>query len=112
LRAIEGAKRCASIDAGVKFKTWGIYGNSKTGLNLWYTVLAITLTVIFTKGDKVYMRLLKLLGVLISSMPLIGIIQGFIAKKRSPRYSQACFYQAITCGFGFVLVNQVLPNYI
>ena len=75
-------------------------------------VLAITLTVIFTKDDKVYMRFLKLLGILISSMPIIGIIQGFIAKKKSPRYSQACFYQAISCGFGFVLVNQVLPNYI
>lgn len=75
-------------------------------------LLAIILTVIFTKGDKIYMRFLKLFGILVSSMPIIGIIQGFIAMKRSPKYSQACFYQAITCGLGFVLIKQVLPNYI
>ncbi len=75
-------------------------------------VLAIALTVLKTKGDKVYMRFLKLLGILISSMPIIGIIQGFIVKKRSPLYSQACFFQAVFCGLGFVIINQVLPNYV
>ena len=75
-------------------------------------LLAIALTIIFTKGDKIYMRFLKLLGIFISSMPIIGILQGVIARKWSPEYSQACFYQAIICGLGFVLINQVLPNYI
>ncbi len=75
-------------------------------------VLAIVLTVLKTTEDKLYMRFLKFLGVLVSSMPIIGIIQGFIAKKRSPLYSQACFIQAIYCGLGFVLLNQVLPNYV
>jgi len=75
-------------------------------------LLAIALTVIKTKSDAIYMRILKHLGILISSMPIIGIVQGFIAKKRSPLYSQACFVQAIYCGLGFVLINQVLPNYV
>lgn len=74
-------------------------------------LLAIVLAVLKTKADKLYMRFFKLLGILVSSMPIIGIIQGFIAKKRSPLYSQACFTQAIYCGLGFVLINQVLPNY-
>ncbi len=75
-------------------------------------VLAIALTVLLTTGDKIYIRVFKLLGILVSSMPIIGIVQGFIAKKRSPRYSKACFYQAIFCGLGFVIINQVLPNYV
>lgn len=75
-------------------------------------VLAIVLVAFKTKGEKIYMRFLKLIGVFMSSMPIIGIIQGFIAKKRSPQYSQACFSQAIYCGMGFVLINQVLPNYL
>ena len=74
--------------------------------------LAIALTILKTKGDKIYMRILKLIGILISSMPIIGIIQGFIAKKGSPKYSQACFIQAVFCGLGFVVINQVLPIYV
>ena len=75
-------------------------------------ILAIALTLLKTKGDKIYMRFIKLLGILISSIPIIGITQGFVAKKRSPLYSQACFIQAVFCGLGFVIINQVLPNYV
>lgn len=75
-------------------------------------VLAIVLTVLKTQGDKVYIRILKLLGILVSSMPIIGIIQGYIAKKKSPLYSQACFFQAAFCGLGYVIVNRVLPNFV
>lgn len=75
-------------------------------------ILAVGLTYSYTKGDKIHFKLLKFIGLLISSMPIIGIIQGFIAKKFSPKYSQACFIQAISCGLGYVLVVQVLPNYV
>lgn len=75
-------------------------------------LLAIVLTVMKTKSDPVTMRILKFLGILVSSMPIIGIVQGLIAKKRSPLFSQACFAQAIYCGLGFVLVFQVLPSYV
>lgn len=75
-------------------------------------LVAIALTVVKTKSDAVSMRILKFLGILVSSMPIIGIVQGFIVKKRSPLYSQACFAQAIYCGLGFVLIFQVLPDYL
>ena len=75
-------------------------------------VLAIVLSVIFTNGDKIHMRFFKLIGVIVSSMPIIGFIQGFIAKNRSPTYSKACFSQAIYCGLGYVFIHKVLPNYI
>lgn len=74
-------------------------------------ILAIALAIYHTAGEKVLMRVFKVLGVLISSMPIIGIIQGFVAKNRSPSYSKACFTQAIYCGLGFVLIQQVLPLY-
>ena len=74
-------------------------------------ILAMGLTIYFTAEEKLHVRFLKFLGVLISSMPIIGIIQGYIVKKKSPRYSQACFTQAVCCGLGFVLIKQILPIY-
>ncbi|WP_431721285.1 hypothetical protein [Zooshikella sp. RANM57] len=75
-------------------------------------ILAGVLTVVKTKGDKTSMRVLKFLGIFVSSVPIIGIIQGFIVRKRSPLYSDACFIQAIYCGIGYIIVTQVLPKYV
>ena len=71
--------------------------------------LAVFLTVNGTKAEEMPQRLLKFLGVLVSSIPLIGVIQGFIARKKSPQYAKACFIQAIYCGLGFLLIAEVLP---
>ena len=75
-------------------------------------LLAITLTLLKTPGEKLPIRALKLFGILISSMPIIGIIQGYMTKKRLPLYAQACFFQAAFCGLGFLIVAKILPNYL
>ncbi|WP_027709454.1 hypothetical protein [Zooshikella ganghwensis] len=74
-------------------------------------LLAAVLTAVKTKGDRTPVRGLKFLGILVSSVPIIGVIQGIIVRKRLPLYSDACFIQAIYCGIGYVIITQVLPKY-
>jgi hypothetical protein len=85
--------------------------NARTILIYAAPLLAIGLTYYFTKGEKPLIRILKFLGVLISTMRIIGIIQGFVVKKKMPNYSKACFTQAIVCGLTFVIIGQVLPKF-
>lgn len=66
--------------------------------------LALVLTVIFTRGDKIHIRLLRFLGILVSSVPVVGILQGMFVKAKSPDYAKACFIQAAFCALGIILV--------
>ncbi len=66
--------------------------------------LAIVLTLVFTRGDKIHIRLLRFLGILVSSIPIVGILQGFMVKAKAPEYAKACFIQAAFCGVGILIV--------
>lgn len=66
--------------------------------------LALILTLVFTRGDKIHIRLLRFFGVLVSSIPIVGILHGFMIKARAPEYAKACFIQAAYCGVGILIV--------
>ena len=73
---------------------------------------AIILTIAFTAGEKLHLRFFKFLGIFISTIPIIGIVQAVAAKNRSPAYAKACISQAAFCGIGSVLVQNILPRYL
>lgn len=66
--------------------------------------LALILALIFTRGDRLPIRLLRLFGILVSSIPVVGILLGFFVREKSPDFARACFIQAAFCGVGIILV--------
>lgn len=75
-------------------------------------MLAIVLTVVLVKDERIHMWLVKLIGVCVSTIPILGILIAYAMQKKSPGFSKACFIQAMYCGFGYVLMHSVLPRYI
>ena len=56
---------------------------------------AMFLTHHFNSKDHIFRKLIKFVGVLISTMPIVGLVQGAIASRLSADgYSSACFGQA------------------
>lgn len=70
-------------------------------------VIAILLTLRFNKSDTPVWKVLKFFGVLISTMPIIGIAQGLVAMDKSKGYSEACFYQAAAGVVAYLLMKNV-----
>lgn len=66
--------------------------------------LAVILAVVFTLGEKMPVRLLRLFGIIFSSIPVAGIILGFFVREKAPNFAKACFIQAAYCGVGILLV--------
>lgn len=70
---------------------------------------AMFLTHHFNSRDSASRKLIKFLGVLISTMPIVGLIQGAIALRlRAPGYSSACFGQAAVGATVYVVGKSVL----
>lgn len=69
--------------------------------------LAVFLTIYFNKDDSLPWKLVKFFGVLISTMPVIGIIQGLIVRTRNKHYAEACFYQAAAGVAAYFLMKHV-----
>ncbi len=67
-------------------------------------ILAVVLTVVFTLGEKIHVRLLRLLGIFFSSIPVVGIMLGFFVREKAPNFAKACFIQAAYCGVGIILI--------
>ena len=55
---------------------------------------ALILSIIFNKQSKPQWFVLKLVGVVASTVPIIGILQGGMFLEKDPRHSRACFIQA------------------
>lgn len=75
-----------------------------TGFLIAIPPLALILTLIFTHGDRLHVRLLRFFGILVSSIPVVGIMLGFFVREKSPNFAKACFIQAAFCGVGIILV--------
>jgi hypothetical protein len=68
-------------------------------------VLAAFLTIHFGKKDDIKWKLFKFIGVLVSTIPIIGLIQSYYASSRSSGYSVACACQAIAGIVIYTLMN-------
>ena len=55
---------------------------------------AIILSLIFNRQSKPQWFVLKLIGVIASTVPIIGILQGGMFLEKDPAHSRACFLQA------------------
>jgi len=75
---------------------------------------AAILSLIFNRQSKPQWFVLKLIGVIASIIPIIGILQGGMFLEKDPYHSRACFLQAavsIACyfvllhGFGIDMLN-------
>jgi len=55
---------------------------------------AFILSIIFNAKSKPQWFVLKLVGVIASTVPIIGILQGGMFLEKDPRHSRACFIQA------------------
>ena len=56
--------------------------------------VALVLSLIYNRHSKPQWFLLKLLGVVVSTIPIIGILQGGMFFEKDPPHSRACFIQA------------------
>jgi hypothetical protein len=63
-----------------------------------------------SKGQSIFTGILKFLGVAISTIPIIGLIQWLVFKKSSPSYSSACGTQAIVGLLYYAITQVVLKN--
>lgn len=70
-------------------------------------VLAAFLTIHFGKEDDIKWKLFKFIGVLVSTIPIIGLIQAYYASSKSKGYSVACACQAIAGVVAYILMNGV-----
>ena len=55
---------------------------------------ALILSIIFNAKSKPQWFVLKLVGVIASTVPIIGILQGGMFLEKDPPHSRACFIQA------------------
>ena len=56
--------------------------------------VAVILSIIFNKQSKPQWFVLKLVGVIASIIPIVGILQGGMFLEKDPQHSRACFIQA------------------
>lgn len=70
-------------------------------------VLAAFLTIRFNKEDDIKWKLFKFIGVLVSTILIIGLVQAYYASSRSKGYSAACACQAIAGTVAYFLMNGV-----
>lgn len=67
---------------------------------------ALILCIIFNMKSKPHWFLLKLVGVVACTVPIIGILQGGMFLEKDPPHSRACFIQAgITIATYFILLH-------
>ena len=57
------------------------------------TSTAILLSVFYNRQPAKWF-VLKMIGVIASTIPIIGILQGGMFLEKDPRHSRACFFQA------------------
>jgi len=57
-------------------------------------VIAFILSSVFNRKSKPQWFVLKLVGVVASTVPIIGILQGGMFLEKDPSHSRACFIQA------------------
>lgn len=70
------------------------------------TGAAIFLTLRYNKTDPAHWKLIKLLGIAISTVPILGMIQGAIAfRKNAVGYGIACFLQAMVGVVAYTLLK-------
>jgi hypothetical protein len=76
---------------------------------IWIILLLVAgyLTYYFNKGDSLGIKSGKYFGILISTMPIIGIAQGLIFRSKAKGYSEACFYQAAAGMVAYLLMKHV-----
>ena len=55
---------------------------------------ALILSIVFNRRSKPQWFVLKLVGVIASTIPIIGILQGGMFLEKDPQHSRACFIQA------------------
>ena len=69
---------------------------------------AILFTQRFNSKESPARKRLKFLGILISTLPILGIIQGVIALRRSaPGYASSCSCQAAVGGIIYIVGKHV-----
>ena len=67
---------------------------------------ALILSIIFNRQSKPQWFVLKLVGVIASTVPIIGILQGGMFLEKDPPHSRACFIQAgLAIAAYFVLLH-------
>jgi len=67
---------------------------------------ALILAIIFNVKSKPQWFVLKLIGVIASTVPIIGILQGGMFLEKDPPHSRACFIQAaLAIAAYFVLLH-------
>jgi len=67
---------------------------------------AFILSIIFNRQSKPQWFVLKLVGVIVSTVPIIGILQGGMFLEKDPPHSRACFIQAgLAIAAYFVLLH-------
>ncbi|MCK4743489.1 MAG: hypothetical protein KAT25_06695 [Sulfuriflexus sp.] len=67
--------------------------------------IALILSIIFNRQSKPQWFVLKLVGVVASTVPIIGILQGGMFLEKDPPHSRACFLQAaVTITTYFILL--------
>ena len=72
-------------------------------LSLVVVGFAVFFTNRFNSKDTWPWKVIKFLGILVSTMPIIGLIQGAIVGSRAPGYSQACYWQAGVGAIAYLL---------
>ena len=67
--------------------------------------VALILSIFFNRQSKPQWFVLKLIGVVASTVPIIGILQGGMFLEKDPSHSRACFLQAaVTITTYFILL--------
>jgi len=69
---------------------------------------ALVLSIIYNKASKPQWFVLKLVGVLASTVPIIGVLQGGMFMEKDPPHSRACFYQTALAVLAFVILHYAL----
>ncbi len=75
---------------------------------IWAAVMgaAIFLTLHYNKTDSAHRKLIKFLGIGISTVPILGMIQGAIAfRKNAVGYGIACLLQAAVGAVAYILLK-------
>lgn len=71
-------------------------------------VAAIALTMRFNQKDSVAWKVMKFFGVAVSTVPIVGVVQGLAARSKAPGYAQACLWQAGVGVLAYTLIQVIL----
>lgn len=71
-------------------------------------LLAAALTQVFNRTDSPLKRGAKFLGVVVSTVPIIGLAQGLAFRTKDKGYSEACFYQAAAGMVAYLVMKYVV----